>query len=238
MLRRDDLPPRDVLSALPIFPLPNVVLLPGMVLPLNVFEPRYLELVDHVLAGGRHIGVPLLRPGYEADYEGRPPIEPVFGIGRLLAHHRIPDGRRFIRLEGLGRVRLARELPARRSFREVEVVPLAEEEPEDREAIEILRAQIERIAALCPDDGEMIGSLLSIPDPRIFAYAVSALLPSLDLLLGAPIGSSSRCPQVDILQRSLAAESTDARIKYLVERTGGAISGLARSQSLGERLLN
>jgi hypothetical protein len=52
----------QVLSSLPIFPLPNVVLLPGMVLPLNVFEPRYLELVDFVREHGQHIGVPLLRP--------------------------------------------------------------------------------------------------------------------------------------------------------------------------------
>ena len=58
-------------SVMPLFPLPNVVLLPGMVLPLNVFEPRYLELVDHVLDGGMHIGVPLLRLAAEGSAEDR-----------------------------------------------------------------------------------------------------------------------------------------------------------------------
>jgi Lon protease-like protein len=238
MLKPDSPPPPEVLSALPIFPLPNVVLLPGMVLPLNVFEPRYLELVDHVMSDGLHIGVPLLRPGYERDYDGRPPIEEIFGIGRLLAHHRFPDGRRFIRLEGLGRVRLTRELEPRRSFREVEAVALPEEPSTDAQSLEILKAQVERVACLCPDDGEMIDSLLSITDARVFSYAVSALLPSIELMNGAPVVPSGRCAQVEILQECLAAESTDARIRLLVARTGVVIAGLSANNLRTSQLLN
>ena len=116
----DDHAPRDeVLEALPIFPLPNAVLLPGMVLPLNVFEPRYLDLVDHVLDNGQFVGVPLLRPGFEEEYEGSPAVEEVFGAGRLLSHQPLPDGRRFIRLEGMRRVRLVEELDNGKSFRQV-----------------------------------------------------------------------------------------------------------------------
>lgn len=225
MFRQFDLPGPDVLSALPIFPLPNVVLLPGMVLPLNVFEPRYLALVDHVLAGGQHIGVPLLRPGYEVDYKGRPPIEPIFGLGRLLSHHRFADGRRMIRLAGLGRVRLLRELPPRCEFREVEAEPLAEDAPVDQHTLEILRAQIERLTGLCPDVCESIRSLLSIPDPRIFAYAVSALLPGLELRTGELTDGTCRGP-VRVLQSCLAAETSDQRIHFLVERTSEAITRL------------
>lgn len=235
MIRQSDLPGPDVLSALPIFPLPNVVLLPGMVLPLNVFEPRYLALVDHVVAGAQHIGVPLLRPGYEANYRGRPPIEPIFGIGRLVSHHRFDDGRRMIRLAGLGRVRLVRELPPDREFREVEAEPLAEDTPADHHTLEILRAQIERLCGLCPDVCETIRSLLSIPDPRIFAYAVSALLPGLELRAGELPDGSCRGP-VDVLQSSLAAETSDQRIHFLLQRTSEAITRL--TGDAGRPLLN
>ena len=62
MLKANAIPDRQILASLPIFPLPNVVLLPGMVLPLNIFEPRYLDLVDFVRTHGQHIGVPLLCP--------------------------------------------------------------------------------------------------------------------------------------------------------------------------------
>jgi len=238
MLQPETTPPPEVLSALPIFPLPNVVLLPGMMLPLNVFEPRYLELVDHVLTRGQHIGVPLLRPGYEENYDGRPPVEQIFGVGRLLAHHRFPDGRRFIRLEGLGRVRLSRELEPRRSFREVEAIALPEQELSDLQSLEILRAQLERVACLCPDDGEMIAGLLALSDARVLSYAVSALLPSIELMVGAPIVTTSRCAQVETLQSSLAAESTDARIRFLVDRTGEVIAGLSQNNLRTCQLLN
>ncbi len=238
MLQPETKPPPEILSALPIFPLPNVVLLPGMMLPLNVFEPRYLELVDHVLSSGLHIGVPLLRPGYEANYDGRPPVEQVFGVGRLLAHHRFPDGRRFIRLEGLGRVRLARELEPRHSFREVEAIALPEQALSDLRSLEILKAQLERVASLCPDDGEMIEGLLALRDARVLSYAVSALLPSIELMIGAPVCTQSRSAQVETLQESLAAETTDARIRFLVARTGEVIAGLSQSNLQTCQLLN
>ena len=234
MLKRETEPSPEVLAALPIFPLPNVVLLPGMVLPLNVFEPRYLDLVDHILPRGGHLGIPLLRPGYEADYDGRPAVEEVFGVGRLLSHLRLPDGRRFIRVEGLGRVRLVRELPPRHRFREVEAEPLGEPEPHDLHTLAVLRAHIERLSALCPQDGEMIRSLLALPDARVLTYAVSALLPSLDHLLAGP-HAAARCPQVHQVQRALAAPTTDDRIHLLVERTGEA---LGRLRSASPSLLN
>ena len=61
---------------IPIFPLPNVVLFPNVFLPLHIFEPRYRAMVADALAGDRIIGMVLLQPGYEADYEGRPPVYP------------------------------------------------------------------------------------------------------------------------------------------------------------------
>ena len=59
------------LERIAMFPLPDVQLFPGAILPLHVFEPRYLELVDHVLESkDSALAVSTLRPGYEGEYEG------------------------------------------------------------------------------------------------------------------------------------------------------------------------
>lgn len=204
----------DLLQAVPIFPLPNAVLLPGMVLPLNVFEPRYLELVDHALDGGRYIGVPLLRPGYENDYEGRPETEVVFGVGRLISHQRLPDGRRFIRLAGHRRLRTVRELPPERSFRLVESTLLDEHPPVDESALEVLKAQLERISGtLRPDDAQLVDSVLRIPDSRVLSYAIAAILPTLGLTSGS--ASTQHSVMLAMQQATLDAADADARIVVL-----------------------
>ena len=59
---------------LPLFPLPNVVLFPNVFLPLHIFEARYRDMVADTVASDRMIGMVLLRPGWDRDYEGRPPI--------------------------------------------------------------------------------------------------------------------------------------------------------------------
>src|SRR5258706_15174261 len=93
------------LAELSIFPLPNVALFPGAALPLHVFEPRYRELVSEVLAGRRIMAVARLKPGFERDYEGRPPVYDVCGVGAVENHNQRADGRFDITLRGLARVR-------------------------------------------------------------------------------------------------------------------------------------
>lgn len=112
------------LAALPLFPLPNVVLFPGALLPLHVFEPRYRELVRAVLAGRKLMGIGRLKPGFEEDYEGRPPVFDVCGIGSVIESVEHADGRFDITLRGLARARIVAELPPRSAFREVRVEEL------------------------------------------------------------------------------------------------------------------
>lgn len=114
------------LAELPIFPLPNATLFPGAALPLHVFEPRYRELVRHVLPGRRLMAVARLKPGFEASYDGRPPVFDVCGVGAIESHHQRPDGRFDLTLRGLSRVRIVEELPPRRAFRLVRAVRLIE----------------------------------------------------------------------------------------------------------------
>ncbi len=237
MLDDDRAPRPEVLSALPIFPLPNAVLLPGMVLPLNVFEPRYLDLVDHVLAGGRHIGVPLLCPGYEEDYAGFPDFEPVFGVGRLLSHQRLPDGRRFIRLEGLRRVRALHELPRNKSFREVACELLPEDAPNDLHQLEILKAQLERICTtLRPEDGQLVHAVLEIPDARVLLYAIAAIVPTLGLISDAAL--DGRSPLLDLQQRCMEAECADERAGELLECAAAICDVLSDTGRFPRMMLN
>ena len=105
---------------LPLFPLPNVVLFPGVFLPLHVFEPRYREMVADALQGDRLIGMTLLQPGWQADYEGRPPVYPIGCSGVITHVELLPDGRYNLVLRGLDRFRIVSEDHAR-SYRRAEV---------------------------------------------------------------------------------------------------------------------
>jgi Lon protease-like protein len=102
----------DELAVTPLFPLPRAVFFPGTVLPLHFFEPRYRTMVDDCIARGpRTIAVALLAPGWESDYEGRPPVVGVAGIGRIVWHEKLEDGRHNVVLVGMSRIAVE-ELPA------------------------------------------------------------------------------------------------------------------------------
>jgi Lon protease-like protein len=120
-----ELEPAD-LAELAIFPLPNVTLFPGAALPLHVFEPRYRELTRQVLAGRKIMAVARLRPGFESQYEGRPAVFDVCGVGFIEHHQERPDGRFDILLRGLCRVRIVEELAPLRPFRQVRAERLAD----------------------------------------------------------------------------------------------------------------
>jgi hypothetical protein len=131
--------------AIPIFPLPNVVLFPNVFLPLHVFEPRYREMVEEALEGDRLIGMTLLRPGWEDAYEGRPPVFDVGCAGVITHADRLPDGRLNIVLRGLAKFRITGEQTGR-SFRIADVDSLPEiVSAQDRA---VLRADRERLEAL------------------------------------------------------------------------------------------
>ncbi len=123
-----ELEERD-LAELPIFPLPNVALFPGAVLPLHVFEPRYREMIREALDSRKLLAVARLKPGFEGDYEGRPPLFEVCGAGVIESHTERTDGRFDVSLRGLSRVRIVKELPPRRAFRQVQAVLLREVVP-------------------------------------------------------------------------------------------------------------
>lgn len=94
---------------LPLFPLPNVVLLPGGLMSLHVFEERYRIMVREALEGERLIGMAILKPGYEANYGGKPEIYDYACLGEITKEQELPGGRFLITLRGLRRARILRE---------------------------------------------------------------------------------------------------------------------------------
>ena len=96
-------------AVIPIFPLQETTLFPHATRPLLIFEPRYRAMIADALKGDRVIGMVRLRPGFEAEYEGRPPIDPVGCAGRIREYELLPDGRYTILLEGFTRFRVTRE---------------------------------------------------------------------------------------------------------------------------------
>jgi len=133
---------------IPLFPLPNVVLFPNVFLPLHIFEPRYREMVADAVANDRLIGMVLLQPGWEHDYEKQPPVYPIGCSGVMTHVEQLPDGRYNIVLRGIDRFRILEE-DYRRSYRRAAVEPLAEREPaaEDRAVIRLQRSKLEGLLA-------------------------------------------------------------------------------------------
>ena len=103
----------------PIFPLTGVLLLPRGKLPLNVFEPRYLAMIEDALSGNRMIGI--IQPSDPLSRASVPPVYPIGCAGRITSFSETDDGRYLITLTGVCRFETVRELPIVRGYRRVDV---------------------------------------------------------------------------------------------------------------------
>ncbi|MBL8893108.1 MAG: LON peptidase substrate-binding domain-containing protein [Rhizobiales bacterium] len=109
----------DLPRKLPVFPLPGALVLPRADLPLNIFEPRYLAMVDDALSGDRLIG--MIQPADEdADLAGSPELRRVGCAGRITAYAEMPDDRLLITLTGVCRFAINKELESLKPYRLVE----------------------------------------------------------------------------------------------------------------------
>ena len=135
--------PQDIPETIPLFPLPRALLLPRVDLPLNIFEPRYLQMIDDVLKGDRIIG--MIQPNEPTEgAETNPALYPIGCAGRLTQFTETGDGRYQVVLTGVSRFRLLEEVTADTPYRQCKVdfsafasdlVPNLGEDEVDREAL-------------------------------------------------------------------------------------------------------
>jgi Lon protease-like protein len=163
---------------LPLFPLPNVVLFPNVFLPLHVFEPRYRAMTADALEGDRIIGMVLLRPGYEANYEGRPPIFDVGCAGVITHAQPLGEGRYDIVLRGIEKFRVTSEDESK-PYRVGVVDAISESVPADD--AQPLRHQRQRLEAVLAAAIERVRSEPKFPPSVPDEDLVNALAQYLDL---------------------------------------------------------
>ena len=208
----------DLPQVAPLFPLDGVLLLPRGQLPLNVFEPRYLNMLDDVMGGDRVLGVVQTKPGGERT---RPALVGVGCLGRVTSFAETGDGRYLITLTGACRFRLGAELNAPTPYRQarLDYAPYAadlEAAPDLVESrpmlLSALRAYLERrglsvdweaaegappealVNSLCmalPFDGPEKQALLEAADAAERLHALTALL-----RIGAAAGEDDDPPSV------------------------------------------
>lgn len=107
----------DLPEIVPVFPLDGAILLPRAQLPLNIFEPRYLNMIDDAMAGDRAIVMVQTAGGPKS----LPKLAPVGGLGRITSFSETNDGRYLITLTGVCRVGLGAELPVSAPYRQCRV---------------------------------------------------------------------------------------------------------------------
>jgi Lon protease-like protein len=184
---------------LPIFPLPDLVLFPHTLLPLHIFEPRYRAMIADCLARDRRLVIAGLRPGYEPDYYGRPPVFAVAGVGRIVQCERLASGRFNLILRGEGRVRIERELPTDTLYRLVEATELAEVGA-DRDTVPPLLELIKRtcrhiLQAVKRATPEMEATLAEATAPGMLCDQVAAAV------IPTPAARQALLEEVDVERR-------------------------------------
>jgi hypothetical protein len=144
-------------------------------MPLHVFEPRSRKMVEDALASHRTIGMVLLKPGYEEDYQGRPPIYPLGCTGTIVEEERLKDGRFNVLLLGQSRFRVLAE-------RDGEPYRLAvvEELPDptgDAGSLDVLRERLLAALVRLADGASLAGLKPDVPH----AALINGLSQALDL---------------------------------------------------------
>ena len=162
---RPSLPSPDSLpSVIPIFPLEDAMLFPNAERPLHIFEARYRAMVADALKGDRIIGMVTLKPGFEADYEGRPPIHDIGCVGFITDVEELPGGEFNILLRGVVKFRVVGEDQSRPyRLAKISVMP----EPLDGGQRDALHKQRQRLELFLTRPGKDSAIPPVIPDEEI-----------------------------------------------------------------------
>ncbi len=196
--------PNKLPEFIPLFPLPNVVLLPRAILPLHIFEQRYRVMMADALLGDGLIAMALLKPGWEKIYHKQPAIAQAVCVGKIMQHELLSDGCYHLLLQGVARanvVSINDDLPYRRG--ELQVIA-------QTDAMEIDLADHRRRLKKLFEDGRFSASDLTTHLMRLFDSPV----PTADLV---DVLVFSLIVEVNVKQELLADGDIIRRVERATE---------------------
>jgi uncharacterized protein len=155
----------ELVSIIPVFPLPNVVLFSKVQLPLHIFEPRYRAMVRDAINGERLIGMALLKGDWQKEYYGNPEVFSVGCVGKIVGHTPFADGRCNILLHGVSEYEIREEILDRTSYRQAKV--RLREEPKPLEAAFFARLKSEILG--------LIGGIVEAESPLLKILADASI---------------------------------------------------------------
>ncbi|HEV8435937.1 MAG TPA: LON peptidase substrate-binding domain-containing protein [Thermoanaerobaculia bacterium] len=177
---------------LPLFPLPDLVFFPSTRLPLHIFEPRYRKMASDALESDQRFGIVLLRPGWQADYQGAPAVHHCGTLGTIEQAVTLDDGRYNILVRGDVRFRIVDEV-MRDPYRTARVVV----QPQKAAASEDAYAQREWLADLAKQYLQFLPN--QIPVPEIETVGLEALTNALIMSLNVECEEKQKLLEIDDL---------------------------------------
>ena len=205
--------PADLPEIVPVFPLSAALLLPSGRMPLNIFEPRYIQLIDEAIAGNRLVGMiqPRLDGGLKSD--GEPELCEVGCLGRLTSFAETGDGRYLVALQGVCRFRVVEEVMSRSPFRRCRIMVFGGDFDLEKEAAEVDRDALLKAfrAYLAANDLEADWNSISRAENATLVNALSMMAPygasEKQALLEAPDLKTRAETLIAITEMAMARES-------------------------------
>jgi hypothetical protein len=177
---------------LPLFPLPDLVFFPNTRLPLHIFEPRYRKMISDALESDQRFGIVLLRPGWQADYNGTPPVHRCGTLGTIEQVVTLEDGRYNLLVRGDFRFRIVGEVMCD-PYRTARVVAQPQITAESEDAY----AQREWLADLAKQYLQFLPN--QIPVPEIETVGLEALANALIMSLNVESEEKQKLLEIDDL---------------------------------------
>lgn len=209
--------PSELPGIIPVFPLDGVLLLPRCQLPLNIFEPRYVQMIDDALKGTRLIGMIQPAPAIAAVRDlARSGLAPVGCVGRITEIAESGDGRYLLNLSGISRFRIVEELDVETPYRQarVDYAPFADDFTPDFGADKVDRSTLLRTLADYLDANRLEADWESIKDAPN-----EALVNALAMM--SPFGAREKQALLEAADLGARADMLIAVTQMSLARTGG-----------------
>lgn len=207
---------KDLPEKLPVFPISGALLLPGGQLPLNVFEPRYLAMLDDALASNRLIGMiqPALSEAQTNILPERPALAPVGCIGRITSFSETGDGRYILSLSGVCRFRLMDEVPGNKLYRSFKIAPFITDLSSNED-----EGQVDRTGLLAAFKAYLEANKLEADWESVERASNVTLVNSLSMM--SPFGPAEKQALLEAPDLKTRAETLIAITEIVLARTFG-----------------